>query len=243
MRSATLLSVLGLLACGTPRDPSSASGDTLASRAATDADASDGGGSVASTDADPRDRTDGQAPPGGPADVSTVDGRRDGATPPASTDHAPPGGSLYQLDIPLIGPDGQPRGWDAVRGAPTLIAMVYTTCPAACPLIIQQVQGILGATGRDDARVLLVSFDPERDTPAALQALVERFTLDGRWTVTVSTEEGARQLAAALAVRYRKLPDGEFTHSQVVVLLDAQGVPVARGEGGDSEPIIAALAR
>ena len=32
-----------------------------------------------------------------------------------------------------------------------------------------------------------------------------------------------RRLAAALNIQYRQLPDGEFNHSTVITLLDAQG--------------------
>jgi protein SCO1/2 len=41
---------------------------------------------------------------------------------------------------------------------------------------------------------------------------------------------GVRLLAAALGIRYRQLPDGNFSHSSVLTVLDADGVPKARSE-------------
>jgi protein SCO1/2 len=44
-----------------------------------------------------------------------------------------------------------------------------------------------------------------------------------RWTFANAPADDVRRLAAALNIQYRQLPDGEFSHSTVITLLDAQG--------------------
>jgi protein SCO1/2 len=121
--------------------------------------------------------------------------------------------------------------------------MFYGSCPAACPRLIGVLRGIadgLDAATRADTRVLLVSFDAARDTPAALTALAATHELDGaRWRLASLPEEQARELAAVLGVRYRRLTrsaGGHFYHSSVITLLDRAGRIVARVEGLDQEP-------
>jgi protein SCO1/2 len=81
-------------------------------------------------------------------------------------------------------------------------------------------------------RVLLVSFDPEHDTPERLQALARQRALDQeRWTLANTSEDGVRELAAALGMKYRRLDDGNFNHTSAIVLLRANGTVAARVEG------------
>jgi protein SCO1/2 len=72
--------------------------------------------------------------------------------------------------------------------------------------------------------VLLISIDPERDTPAAMNALaVGRHVDTGRWSMARADEATVRKIAALLNVQYRKLPNGDFNHSTVIALLSPDG--------------------
>ena len=85
--------------------------------------------------------------------------------------------------------------------------------------------------------ILLVSMDPARDTPRALQAVVEKRRLDtGRWTLASPPPGQVRALAGVLGIRYRQLADGEFNHTSALVLLDADGRILARTEQMGSRP-------
>jgi len=192
------------------------------------------------------------APAADPAAVATAavaDAPADGEDPPCHTTlpagDAVLGASLYQLTLPLTAQDGAARSWGDLSGGPVLASMVYTSCTTACPMIVSELKTVLSRAGRDDVRVLLVSMDPERDDPAALAAMAERHGLDDSWVIARSTEDGVRQWSAALGVRYRQLPDGQFNHSQVVALLDADGAIAARAEGlgPQRDDVIAALAK
>src|SRR4051794_35497172 len=86
---------------------------------------------------------------------------------------AVPGDSVYQLDARLTDQRGQPIKLDAGRGQPVLVSMFYTSCEFVCPMLIdaaRATQAALPAADRQRLKVLLISFDPVRDTAAKLQA-------------------------------------------------------------------------
>jgi protein SCO1/2 len=149
---------------------------------------------------------------------------------------APPrSDSVYELSASLVDQDGNTVGLDLFRGHPVLISMFYSTCRDACPLLIADLHRIerdLPPRTRADLRTVLVSLDPEHDTPEALRALAQAHGLDtSRWRLLRAPDDTVREIAAVLGIRYRRLPDGGFNHSSVVTLLDPSGVILARVEG------------
>ena len=153
--------------------------------------------------------------------------------------------SIYQLPVALTDQHNQAVKLDRWAGHPVVITLIYTGCTAACPLTIAALQGIdaaLTPATRAETRYLLVSMDPEHDTPEALAALAVEHHLDDRWSLVRADEAGVRQIAAVLGVRYRKLDDGSFNHSTVLTLLDGQGAVQARIDGL-GEPHDALVAR
>ena len=143
-----------------------------------------------------------------------------------------PGDSLYRLPIALVDQDGQGFTLAQRRGKPQLVSMFYTSCPYVCPLIIdtlKKTQRALGESERAGLQVLLVSFDPERDTPQRLkQVFGERHLDASSWTLARAEAADVRKLAAVLDIQYRALANGEGTHSSALVLLDADGRILAR---------------
>jgi len=160
-----------------------------------------------------------------------------------------PTDSVYQLPAPLTDQHGRTADWRVRRGRPQLVAMFYTSCQYICPLIVDSglaVQRELTAAERARLDVLLISFDPARDTPAALQAVVTKRKLDpARWTLASPRANDVRAVAGVLGVRYRALADGEFNHTSALLLLDGDGRIVARTEkiGSVADPDFLAAVR
>ena len=169
--------------------------------------------------------------------------------PCATTMAPPPSASLYHLDVDLETSEAARTCLARWRGHPVLVTMFYASCPAACPLTIAKIQSVLGRLpqdARDDARVLLVSFDPDRDGPAALHALASTHGIDtSRWILARAPEGQVRELAAVLGIAYHRQPNGEFDHGAVFTVLDGEGVPAARvdGLGAADDALLEALAR
>ena len=145
-----------------------------------------------------------------------------------------PGDSLYRLEAALVDQDGRPFEFAARAGKPQLVSMFYTSCPYVCPLIIdtlKKTQGALTPAERAKIDVLLISFDPERDTPARLHDVFEQRHIDAQtWTLARTEAPNVRKLAALFGIQYRALANGEVNHSSALILLDAQGRIVARSE-------------
>lgn len=144
----------------------------------------------------------------------------------APAQDAPPD-SIYRLPMGLTDQSGRAAGLDRYRGQPVLVSMFYGSCPHVCPMLISTVQRMereLPPAQRSRLRVLMVSLDPERDSPEKLAELAARHRADlTRWTFARAAEPDVRKLAALLNIQYRQLPDGEFNHATVVTLLDAEG--------------------
>lgn len=151
-----------------------------------------------------------------------------------------PGDSIYQLPLPLTDSQGQTRDWRTLRGKPRLVSMFYTSCQYICPLIIESGKAVERQLSPDQQKrlgVLLVSMDPARDTPPALKKVVDQRKLDlARWTLAAPPEDDVRSVAAVLGIRYRQLADGEFNHSSMLILVDANGRILARTEKIGSQP-------
>jgi protein SCO1/2 len=155
--------------------------------------------------------------------------------------------SIYELHVSLLDETGAVRSLDTFRGHPVLITMFYGSCPVACPLLtsdLKRLERQIPEPVRSDLRILMVSFDRERDTPPALARIEQERGLNGaHWTLASAADDEARELASVLGIKYRKLDNGAFFHSSVIVLLDTQGRPRAQIDGiaKDSSAILNAL--
>lgn len=151
-----------------------------------------------------------------------------------------PADSVYQLPLRLTDQAGRSYDWSTRRGKPQLVSMFYTSCQYICPLIVESGKAMekhLTPTQQRNLGILLLSMDPERDTPKALQAVVDKRRLDtARWTLASPPPGQVRALAGVLGIRYRQLADGEFNHTSALVLLDANGRILARTEQVGSRP-------
>ncbi len=154
------------------------------------------------------------------------------SSPPAAA--SLPGDSVLQL--PGLFTDQSSRSFhlSARRGTAQLIGMFYGSCQSICPLLIESSVAITRALEpepRSRLRVLLVSLDPARDTPAVLAHVAREHRLDlSHWTLARADARVVRQLAAVLNIRYRQLEGGEFNHTSALILLDRDGREIARNE-------------
>ena len=138
-----------------------------------------------------------------------------------------PRDSVYQLAAVMEDQDGHTRRWSANQGEVRIVTMFYSSCPHACPLIVETIkaaEAALSVAERSRLKVDLLSFDHERDTPAQLKKVAAQRSIDeSRWHLYRTDDASARRLSGLLGVQYRKLADGEYNHSSVLILLDADG--------------------
>jgi protein SCO1 len=122
----------------------------------------------------------------------------------------------------LTDSDGRPFTQRDLAAAPSLVFFGFTHCPDVCPTTLTKLAQIVRRAALPGLRVLFVSVDPPRDTPAVLATYVHAF--DPRFQGLTGTPAAIARLAAnfGVAVNRVELPGGDYTmdHSAVVFLTD-----------------------
>lgn len=157
----------------------------------------------------------------------------------ASTNPSLAGQSLYQLTDTFQTQDGNKILLSSFEGAPTLVAMIFTHCTYACPRITADMQQIAKGLGenKDNVNYVLVSFDVERDSAEVLKVYAEKMGLqEDFWTLLHGDDDAVRMLSVLLNVDYLKNSNGDFSHSNIISLLDAEGILQFQQEGLDANP-------
>ena len=107
-----------------------------------------------------------------------------------------------------------------LKGTPSVVTFLYTTCEDTCPTTAQQVAGALDRLGHDVPAVA-IAVDPPRDTPASARAFLAKQRLSGRLRfLTGPTAELRRQWRAYGIQRQTE----HLEHSAYVIVLDKRGV-------------------
>jgi protein SCO1/2 len=134
-----------------------------------------------------------------------------------------------------------------LQGQPVVLVMMYTTCEYVCPLLVEdakQIEGALDEETRKHVTFTMVSFDPARDTPQKLAAYRKKRGLErDNWKLLTAGYDEVLELSAVLGVQFRPDGRGEFLHSNIVTLLDANGVIRDQqvGIGKNRDETVAAL--
>jgi len=131
----------------------------------------------------------------------------------------------------LIDQDGAAVTQDSLLGKPHMIYFGFTFCPDVCPTALQKMgyaQELLGAQGGEIGYVL-ISVDPERDTPEALKQYVTADVFpDGLRGYTGSLDQVEVAKKAYKVYATKAALDGsagEYTvdHSDIIYFMDKTG--------------------
>lgn len=112
-------------------------------------------------------------------------------------------------------------------GNPMAIFFGFTYCPDICPTTLSRLSTLMEKLGPQGQKiqVILVSVDPERDTPAILKTYLEAF--NPRFIGLTGTAEQLSRFANSYRAFYKKVPisNGDYTmnHSAGVFLYNRIG--------------------
>ena len=86
-------------------------------------------------------------------------------------------GADFARSLELTGHDGKPRALADFQGKVVVVFFGFVHCPDVCPTTLARFASVMKALGPDAERVqvLLVSVDPDRDTPDVLARYVTAF--------------------------------------------------------------------
>lgn len=122
-----------------------------------------------------------------------------------------------------------------LRGNVLVTVMIYTSCKMACPRLVADMQNIereIGSGTKTPVKYLLVSIDPNVDTPERLKAFAKEKGMTGnQWLFLRGTEENTREFANVLAVKYASISPVDFSHSNIISVFDKGGVMQHQMEG------------
>ena len=117
--------------------------------------------------------------------------------------------------------------------------MIYTTCKAACPRLIADMRAIqtkVPKKHREEVQFVLISIDPETDTPKRLNEFaIKNEMFDPPWLFLRGSEADTREFAAVLAISYKKISPMDFSHSNIISVFNKEGVLIHQREGFDNE--------
>ena len=88
---------------------------------------------------------------------------------------------------------------------------------------MQRIRESLPAAVRVRTRLVLVSFDCDRDMPAALHLYRGRMRLGDDWVLLHGQPDDVRELAMVLGVKFARDNRGQFAHSNLITVLNPAG--------------------
>ena len=143
--------------------------------------------------------------------------------------------SIFNLTSKWNTQDGKEIELKQLKGKTLVMVMIYTTCKAACPRLTADMRNIeakIPADFKKEVQFVLVSIDPENDTPTKLKEFAkENFIDNQQWTLLQGTESGVREFANVLAVKYKQISPLDFSHSNIISVFNPGGELVHQQEG------------
>ncbi len=143
--------------------------------------------------------------------------------------------SIYNLPSKWTNQDGKNIEMKDLKGKVLVMVMIYTSCKSACPRLVADMRNIESRLPQDikeKVQLVLVSIDPEVDTPNRLKSFSIENKMEGnQWVFLRSTEENTREFAAVLAVNYKKVSPIDFSHSNIISVFNNEGELVFQQEG------------
>jgi len=135
-------------------------------------------------------------------------------------------GAPYGQALELADHTGKARRLEDFRGKAVVLFFGFTHCPDVCPTTLADIAGAVKSLGPDAERVqvLMVSVDPERDTPESLAKYVTAF--DPRFLGLRGDLAATKKVAAEFKIHFEKAKAGEsytVNHSVQSYVIDPQG--------------------
>lgn len=141
-----------------------------------------------------------------------------------------------QLQSPRVAEDftlptsiGEAMSLSDFRGKYVVVFFGYTYCPDVCPTTLNDLQQMLNALTPEQAentQVVMISVDPERDTPEKLATYLDYF--NPKFIGMTGTVEEIQPVASQFGIFFERQPGSENTsylvdHTSAVTLIDPEG--------------------
>lgn len=157
-----------------------------------------------------------------------------------------PTDSIFYLNSSWKNQDGDSLRLKDLQGKTLAIVMIYTSCKAACPILVSKMKTIESKISRKNIEkisLVLVSIDPETDTPKRLKEFSKTNSMDApQWIFLTSNEAATQEFANVLSMKYKKISPIDFSHSNIISVFSPDGRLVSQEEGNiDVNQVVAQL--
>jgi protein SCO1/2 len=131
--------------------------------------------------------------------------------------------------LALVDQDNRPFGADRLRGSWSFVFFGFTSCPDVCPVTMSalaQTRKLLADLPRaSQPQVVMISVDPQRDTPERLAGYVKAFdpTFVGATGTKAAIDELAQRMGVLVATRPLEGDNYTVDHTTSVFLIDPDG--------------------
>lgn len=148
-----------------------------------------------------------------------------------------PSESIYNLNSCLNEYDGKRISISDLKGKVQIFSMIYTNCKTVCPIIIsnmKSIEKIIPENISNNVGFVLVTLDPDRDSIDSLNNFFNsrKLTKD-KWRLFKTTKEETLKIALSVGIKYKKEKNNEYTHSNLIIVLDKNGVIQFHHQGLD----------
>jgi protein SCO1/2 len=167
----------------------------------------------------------------------------------AAATRPPTDKSLYLLESKWTSDRNVAVPLSVLRGRVQVAALFFTHCEYACPILVhdmKKLQTRLPVALRGQTDFVLVTMDPNRDSPEVLAQFRAKSELPlDSWSLLRGGADDVRELAALLGVSYAPDSRGQFAHSNLLTVLNAEGEICFQQAGLQADPaaLIDAIAR
>lgn len=118
----------------------------------------------------------------------------------------------------------------SLKGNFVLASMIFTHCLYACPKTTENIIQLEKLIERP-IKVVLVSFDPKRDTPDRMKSFLQKNNSSANWFLLTSHQDIIKRTSMLFDISFKELETGEFSHENIILLLDKKGREIKRIEG------------
>jgi len=146
-----------------------------------------------------------------------------------------PSDSIFNLSSQWQNQHGENLMLKDLQRKTLVVVMIYTQCKAACPILVakmKQIESKINPKLIEDVSLVLVSIDPEFDTPEQLNKFAKKNNMEAKqWVFLRSNELATQEFANVLSMKYKKIDPIDFSHSNIITVFDPRGKMVSQEEG------------
>lgn len=136
------------------------------------------------------------------------------------------------LDAKFTNADGKTKSLREIITKPTVLALVYYSCPGICSPLLTNLGGTIDdakITPGDDYQIISISFDPA-ETPSLAAKWRENYHKSLKkkidyenWQFYTGDSANIKRLTNSVGYYYKKEDNGEYTHSGGLIMLSPEG--------------------